>query len=70
MKESHKWAGMAAETSKMADRITMVTVSLGIIFGVFIAYFISTALTKQLRELTQSLAEGSEVVFKASESIA
>lgn len=48
----------------------MVTVSLGIIFGVFIAYFISTALTKQLRELTQSLAEGSEVVFKASESIA
>lgn len=70
IKESEKWATMAQETSKMADRITMITVALGIIFGSFIAYFISTGLTKQLRDLTLSLSEGSDIVSKASDSIA
>jgi methyl-accepting chemotaxis protein len=68
--ESIKWSTMAEKTSDMADKITMVTVALGIIFGAFIAYFISTGLTKQLSELTLSLAEGANVVAKASDSIA
>lgn len=70
VKESHKWAEMAENTSKMADNITMVTVGLGFLFGAFIAYFISTGLTKQLRELTDSLSEGADVVAKASDNIA
>ncbi len=68
--ESLKWSKMAQETSEMADMITMITVALGIIFGSFIAYFISTGLTKQLRDLTFSLSEGSDIVSKASDSIA
>lgn len=68
--QSEIWSAKAEETSALADRITMITVTLGIIFGSFIAYFISTGLTKQLRELAISLSEGSETVFKASDSIA
>ncbi|QDK42831.1 hypothetical protein DOM21_15510 [Bacteriovorax stolpii] len=68
--ESHKWADMASKTSETADLITMVTLSLGVVFGAFIAYFISTGLTTQLRELTISLSEGAEVVAKASDNIA
>lgn len=68
--ESEKWSAKAQATSNMADRITMITVFLGIIFGSFIAYFISTGLTKQLRDLVLSLSEGSEIVFKASDDIA
>lgn len=68
--ESHKWAQLAEDTSNIADRITMITVGLGIIFGSFIAYFISTGLTTQLRNLTSSLTEGAVVVAQASESIA
>lgn len=68
--ESHKWAAMAEKTSDTADMITMVTVGLGFIFGAFIAYFISTGLTTQLRDLTTSLYEGADVVAKASDNIA
>jgi methyl-accepting chemotaxis protein len=68
--ESEIWSAKAEATSAMADKITMVTVALGIIFGSFIAYFISTGLTAQLRELAISLSEGSETVSKASDSIA
>lgn len=68
--QSQTWSTMAQETSKMADRITMITVGLGIIFGSFIAYFISTGLTTQLRDLTISLSEGSDIVSKASDNIA
>lgn len=68
--QSEIWSTRAEETSAMADKITMVTVALGIIFGTFIAYFISTGLTTQLRELAISLSEGSETVSKASDNIA
>ncbi|MBY0413564.1 MAG: methyl-accepting chemotaxis protein [Bdellovibrionales bacterium] len=68
--ESVKWSTMAEKTSNMADSITMITVGLGVIFGTFIAYFISSGLTKQLTELTKSLSEGADVVAKASDSIA
>ena len=68
--QSEIYSQKATATAKLADQITMVTVSLGIIFGTFVAYFISTSLTKQLRDLTISLSEGSDIVSKASESIA
>jgi len=68
--ESKKWAASASETSKLADKITMITIGLGMIFGVLIAYFISTGLTKQLNALTANLSEGADVVEKASSSIA
>lgn len=70
VKESLKWTSMADKTSKLADMVTMITVALGTLFGVIIAYFLSTGLTKQLKDLTNSLAEGAEVVAKASDSIA
>ena len=70
IKESMKWANAANETSKLADKITMITIALGIVFGVFIAYSISTGLTKQLTVLTTNLSEGADVVEKTSTSIA
>ncbi len=69
VKQSHLWAGMAEKTSATADQVTMVTVILGVVFGAFIAYFISTGLTKQLKDLTDSLSEGADVVAKASDNI-
>lgn len=68
--ESRLWSKMAQETATKAHTITIVTVFAGIIFGVLIAYFISSGLTKQLCSLTNSLTEGSAVVAKASELIA
>lgn len=70
VKQSEIWSEKATATAILADRITMITVALGVIFGGFVAYFISASLTKQLRDLTVSLSEGSAVVSKASESIA
>lgn len=67
--QSHKWSAMAEKTSDTADMVTGVTVVLGVIFGAFIAYFISTGLTTQLRDLTNSLSEGADVVAKASDNI-
>lgn len=64
--QSKIWSDKATTTAKLADRITMVTVALGIIFGAFVAYFISTSLTKQLRDLATSLSEGSDIVSKKS----
>ncbi len=68
--QSKIWSDKATATAKLADRITMVTVALGVIFGAFVAYFISTSLTKQLRDLAMSLSEGSDIVSKASDNIA
>ncbi len=68
--QSKIWSERAAETSKIADMITMVCVAVGIVFGAVIAYTISTSLTLQLRNLTTSLSDGADTVAKAADNIA
>lgn len=69
-KEAVTWSEQAEKTAKLATTITIATVIAGTLLASLIAFIISSRLTSQLRNLSNNLAEGAEIVGKASSDIA
>lgn len=68
--ESNRWTEQAESTANFSNMLTVGTVVIGTILASLIAFFISSRLTAQLRDLSNNLADGAEIVGKASQDIA
>lgn len=68
--DSAKWVEEADRTAKSAKTMILLTICIGSFSAIAIAIIISSKLTAQLRNLSTSLAEGAEIVGKASSDIA
>lgn len=68
--EAKTWAARADSNAVQSNRITIVSVFLGVLLAIILAFVISSNLSKVLRALSLDLAEGSQALAETSTEIA
>lgn len=69
-KNGDDWVRDAQVTAAETDKVTLLTIVIGVISGMGIGFYFATTLSKRIGNVSMDLAEGSNQVSQAAEQIA